>query len=477
MKWVLSSLLPLLLLFGGCSQPLLPERTGLILKEESGEALENVPRVVRFRLFGAAGLEVANIWLVSGDVSSVSQGKLKRGEIPLTVEEHRESMIAWVKEEEIVLAPSSVLEPGERYSFVALGVGLIGTFTVSSEERPVLRRWGPPFATAGGEAFYCVDAPPLVSDPEDLDPFDSASGFRRGIVDEGVGADFCVRAVLPVHEKVFIPPPSVDEFLLEPTPIDFLAEALEGSLERMPSECEGLPRFLGGCAEVTQGALALRVSPGYYFFSFFPEDDPETAQHLVLEAAESQVHAFGPLLADTTYKLEVTRFVPGSVTPQLESESLAFESGASAARFILTEILADPQGSEPEGEWIEVMNVGTSSGSLGGLELWDSGGGVVLPDVVLKPGELGLIVRGDFSFELDEVPHPDTIPVSVPMLGQNGLRNSGEEVSLRNSEGRILSSIPAIPAGSGESVARLEPWSSDEGYSFEARRPPTPGVF
>lgn len=470
-------ILPIFFLLGACEPHLLPERNALTLEEESGEALENVPRVSRFLLAGAGQLDLSDVWLVSGDVSSVSQGKLERGEIPQTVEEHREPMIAWVDQQHVVLAPSNILEPGARYSFVALGVGLIGTFAVSTEERPVLRRWGPPVATAAGEAFYCAGPPPLLSVPAALEAFESAPGFRRGLSDGGAGDDFCVRVELPALESLFIPPPFVDEFLIEPAPIDLLLEVASESLDLAPSDCGDLPRFSGGCAEVAQGALVVRVRPGYYFFSLFPEGATERVQNLVLEADVDESQALGPLEANTNYQLEVTRFVPGEVARALPTETLGFQSGAAAPRFILTEVLADPLGSEPQAEWVEVMNAGTSSGSLVGLELWDSGGGVVLPDVVLGPGEVGLIVRADFSFDSDEVPHADARPVSVPTLGENGLRNSGEVVTLRTGEGRILSSVPAISAGSGESVARRDPWSSDERDSFELRRPPSPGVF
>lgn len=465
-----------LLLLSACDQQL-AARTGLTLEEESGEALENVPQVVRFRLAGSVGIAIHDIWLVSGDVSSASQGKLERGEVPQTVEAHRQPMVAWVENETVVLAPSIVLDVGARYSFVALGVGLIGTFTVSSEERPVLKKWGPPFAMEGGEALYCAGPPPLLSTPAQLGAFDDAPGFRRGIMEGNVAADFCVRAQLDFREGVFIPPPFVDEFLLEPVPIDAVAESVMAPLDLVPSGCGELPRFRGGCVEITQGAVSLRVSPGYYFFSLFPDGAPERTHNLVLEVAETEVHTFGPLTADTRYQLEIVRFVPGGVTPRLEGELLEFESGPDAPRFVLTEVLADPLGSEPEAEWVEVMNIGTSKGSLGGLELWDSGGGIVLPDVVLGPGELGLIVPDDFSFEADQVPHQNAVRVSVPTLGENGLRNSGEEVSLRTAEGQTLSSIPAISARAGESVARLDAWLSDGHQSFEVRHTPTPGIF
>lgn len=477
MKRILSSILPTVLFLGACNQELLPERSSLALKEESGESLENVPQVSRFRLSGAGALNVADVWLVSGDVSSVSQGKLQSGEVPKTVEEHREPLIVWTDDDELILAPSIILEPGVRYSFVALGVGLIGTFVVSSEQRPILRLWGSQTAAPGAEAVYCAGAPPLLEMSVDLRAFDEVPGFRRGASGVDIGADFCVRAELPLDESYFLPQPSVDEFLLEPAPIDLLPDLSPVDEGLMASGCDELAQFSGGCAEVAQGALVARVAPGYYFFSFSRKGREESAEQVVLEAVTEESHAFGPLEADAVYQLSVTRFFPGALPNDGPSESFEFESGAPAARFILTEVLADPLGGEPQAEWVEVMNVGTSAGSLDGLSLWDSGGGVPLPDVVLEPGELGLIVRTDFSFSADVVPDRASLPVVVPTLGENGLRNSGEEVSLRTHDGRILSAVPAIAAGAGESVVRRDPWASDGRESFELVSPPTPGTF
>lgn len=477
MKRILPSLFPVLLFSSACNQALLPERSGLTLEEESGEALESVPRVARFRLLGAGAIALEDIWLVSGDVSSVSQGKLERGEVPKTVEDHREPLIVWVEGEEIRLAPSTILEAGARYSLVAVGAGLIGTFAVSSEERPVLRLWGSSFAPAGGEAVYCTGAPPHLSTPLDLDAFDQAPGFQRGVSVTGIGADYCVRAALPTDEDIFLPPASVDEFLLEPTPIDLLPDVVPVDGTGSPSGCEGSVQFHGGCAVVMQGAVMARVSAGYYFFSFAKKGTKESTHEVVLEALTDQSIAFGPLEADSLYELSITRFSPGASSVEGENEVHTFESGPPAARFILTEVLADPLGSEPQAEWVEVMNAGTSAGSLGGLFLWDSGRGVPLPDVVLGPGEVGLIVRSDFSFSSDVIPDAASVPVVVPTLGDNGLRNSGEEVSLRSEDGQILSSIPAIPARAGESVARRDPWATDARDSFEVTSPPSPGVF
>jgi hypothetical protein len=221
----------------------------------------------------------------------------------------------------------------------------------------------------------------------------------------------------------------------------------------------------------------VRVAPGYYFLSLTREGHSEETKHLLLMAESEVSHAFGPLLSDTNYLLEINRFFPGGLPLASDPESLEFYSGAPAPRFIHTEVLADPLGSEPAAEWVVVMNVGTSAGTLKDLQLWDSGGGVPLPDVVLEPAGLGLIVRADFSFQSDVVPHSECAAVVVPTLGENGLRNSGEEVSLRTAEGRMLSSIPVVSAGAGQSVARVDPWSSDEADSFEVRRPPEPGVF
>ncbi len=447
-----------------------------ILTEESGEELESVPRVARFRLAGAYGFSTGDVWLVSGDVSSVSQGKLAAGEIPVTVEENRQPLTVWREGEDAILAPTSILENGERYSFVARGVGLLGAFSVSEEQRPILRLLGEPRSVASGDLFYCLDE--SSTGDWDLEVFDDGFGFSMGVSAAEAGSDSCVRTQFPEGREFFLPPSSIGEFLFEPVIVELSQDAPALPNGDPPRSCtsETTREFWGGCLESVPGAAIVHLSPGYFAISLRDKDARPVAERVV-HATGEESHAFGPLESEMDYEFKVTSFVPGAPPLQRAAEELHVEGGAPAPRFVLTELLADPLGSEPQSEWVEVINVGTGAGSLAGLELWDSGDGVVLPDVTLDPGQVGLIVRRDFSFESDVVPNRESTPVVVESIGGNGLRNSGEEVSLRSSDGRTLSKIVPLPARAGESIARVDPWGADIPASFVARESPTPGTL
>lgn len=466
--------LSVFVLQASCGDGLSPMRDQWTLSEESGEELENAPAVARFRLSGAAGFHVDDVWLVSGDVSSVSQGKLERGEIPRTVEEQRQSLVVWLEGRDAILAPTTILEAGSRYSFVALGVGLLGSFLVSEEERPILRLLGDPVSESSGEIIYCLDT--RGSYETDLQDLDGLSGFSAGVSEQRAGDHSCVRTQFIEAQEFFLPPPSVGEFLFEPTPIERVDEVVRTPMPPLPGACSGeeLFDFSGGCLEAAPGAVLVHLSPGFFALSLRDAEGFVLSERVV-RAEEEETHALGPLASQSTYRVDVTAFSPGASSSGESSSQFEIRSGSAAPRFVLTELLADPLGNEPQSEWIEVVNIGSGVGSLKDFQIWDSSDGAVLPDVELEPGEVGLIVREDFSFESDEIPHFASVPVPVTSLGENGLRNSGEEVSLRSPDGRVLSKIVPLATRAGESVARIEPWAPDIPASFVSRAPPTPG--
>ncbi len=127
--------------------------------------------------------------------------------------------------------------------------------------------------------------------------------------------------------------------------------------------------------------------------------------------------------------------------------------------------MSNPAGPEPKQEWIELVNAGSLDGDLAGMTLRDSGIGVQLPKTVVQPGEYVLVVRDDFDASLPgDVPAPDYVKlVHVPQLGQSGLSNSGESLTLLDSRGIAISRFPAVPAKTdGVSIARREWWSLDD---------------
>ena len=79
----------------------------------------------------------------------------------------------------------------------------------------------------------------------------------------------------------------------------------------------------------------------------------------------------------------------------------------------------------------------------------------------------------------DVPPEPGAALLRVESLGQNGLRNSGEPLVLRDPDGVVRSAFPgAGDATEGFSVARLQPEAPDVPESFGTHAEPgaSPGA-
>lgn len=147
-----------------------------------------------------------------------------------------------------------------------------------------------------------------------------------------------------------------------------------------------------------------------------------------------------------------------SVTWSLELRDLAdnrstqggeLPAGSSFAeqlpRIQLTEILANPLGSEPDAEFIELRagpdgaaldNVHLADASLAEIrDAWSAGDtlGDPLPAITLAPDEIAIVVGSDFGIEPGDDPKPPTSTRLLTVdasLGSGGLKNAGERVTL-----------------------------------------------
>jgi hypothetical protein len=150
---------------------------------------------------------------------------------------------------------------------------------------------------------------------------------------------------------------------------------------------------------------------------------------------------------------------------------------------VLNEVYANPFGSEPAQEWIEIHNDGLMDVELGDLILRDDGGERVLPAFALQHDEYVLLTRedlktkggqGDPSLQGCDV-------VSMQSLGKNGLANSGETLSLVDADGVVLSQFLPVAVKDGQSASRLTDADfDDDPGSFAATpfaTPCTPNQF
>jgi len=116
---------------------------------------------------------------------------------------------------------------------------------------------------------------------------------------------------------------------------------------------------------------------------------------------------------------------------------------------VINEWLPNPRGADAEGEWVELVNLGTTTENLSGWAISASGGKKVSLSIVLNPGEYKVFRRVDTKLTL---------------------KNSGETLVLRDAQGKTVSvSAYKGSAFEGKSYARLP--SGDFTFSV-----PTPGA-
>jgi hypothetical protein len=150
----------------------------------------------------------------------------------------------------------------------------------------------------------------------------------------------------------------------------------------------------------------------------------------------------------------------------------------------ITELLANPAGTEPTQEFVELRNLGEDAVELGGLAIADAKGMDTLPPTTLAAGAYALVVASGF----DPASAKDTPPLAgTPLvrvdsrIGSDGLSNGGEAVRLLSADGVVISSYSAAidvsaTAWSGKSVHRVPEGACDQEPSWtRIPSPPTPG--
>jgi hypothetical protein len=169
------------------------------------------------------------------------------------------------------------------------------------------------------------------------------------------------------------------------------------------------------------------------------------------------------------------------------STPLSVALPAPVPRLVITEVLANPAGSEATQEFVEIHNAGDTAVELAGWAIEDKTGKDVLPEAVLLPGQYGLIVGDTYAADdgKDPAPAETTVLVHVPgRIGGDGLSNSGEVVRLLAPEGQagpVVSQYGgwvdvSATAWSGKSTRRasLEACDGVDAWS-KAPASPTPG--
>jgi hypothetical protein len=158
--------------------------------------------------------------------------------------------------------------------------------------------------------------------------------------------------------------------------------------------------------------------------------------------------SFDNLEPNTQHVLLVTASAAGSETQVVD---IALTTATELATLSITEVLADPFGSEPAQEYIELLNYGAQPIALRGCSLSDKAdelGTRIEHDATLPPGARALLVSEAFEIDspLDAPPAPGAILVPVgAALTRSGLANTGEALFLRDPQQHRLSAAPATP--------------------------------
>jgi hypothetical protein len=478
---------------------------------EPDSPLDAAPRVLRVRILPAAEAPVdpARLLFVRGHVTDALVAEVERGAVSAALAKRAVPAIAWPdKNGAAVLAPTEALDPDTTYGLLSgdppLGVDI---HVAAADSMALLARTWPPQAVPdpGRFAVFCDTSAPGhdLAEPHphaELSPGDAGATVQRGIagplgarclrVDadpeamsgeapdamSGAGADAMPGE--PVASS-FVPPPVVSlsdgsSVRLEPRPIVWSAAQKwppEGEIGGLACEADQIA-FGPGCALVSDDRLTISTPAIPLLWAV---RTPAVGE-VVRATAPGQPWVLRGLRPAS---LAVLRVAAVDAAGRESHASLDVMTSPAAPRVILSEVLANPLGAEPDEEWVELLNDSTVPADLTGYVLKDADGSTPLPAAQLAPGAFALVVNQPFVEDdgQDPAPAPGTMILRVSKLGKGGLKNSGEPLSLVAPDGAVVSRMPAVPkTKAGQSLARVTPESPDGDMASFAAGAPTPGA-
>jgi hypothetical protein len=457
----------------GCAGPSLdvPELGEARLRAEFEPATADgfVPLVFRARLRAAPAS--GKPWLFRGEVSEYYARALKRGELPTALHERAIALRFWHDADDCWLQPLDWLEPDATYTLAFTGSGVVQVLLAQAAgERPARRVFPPIGSHKYRVSVWCDLADEGPWSPLTLEPGSIAVRAAAGIA--GYANPGC--ATLHVEgalTEAVVAPPLFAGAAFEPSPWLAAPQAVGAP----PVTCAAGVPFFGACLEVLDDRLLVTPMAQDLLFAL-------TAPRPVVQAARAGTR--GLLLRGLPPNSQVELI--GSVLSSAgahEPLRATFTTGPARRHVVLNEVLANPAGPEPDAEWLELVNDSDRPTSLSDLWLEDSSGHVRLPDAVLGPGEIALIVGDGFRTSGVDVPVPDGVRLlRVPSLGARGLSNQGEGLLLVGPEG-VVSRFPLLPAPhAGQSLARRTLDGSDDDRAGFAEQsvgatPGAPNVF
>lgn len=469
---------------------------------EPDSPLEAAPPVLRARIVpgddGAA--DPSRVLFVRGHVGDAHVRQVENGEVSQALTERILPAVAWAAGDgSAVIAPIGPLDPGATYGILSGDPPLGADVRVApSDPVPILRHaWPPADAPAGPFAVFCGDAdletaPPRVV----LDPGDVPAVLNIGVF-EALGAR-CLRVdvagppgapVTPASTRspdpdadtaspAAVPPPLLDLgagalVRLEPAPIALGAPAVPppppASLACAPPD---IP-FGPGCALVADDRLFVTTPDAPLLWAVRSRAAGGETVRATRAGEPWVLHGLTPGAPADIALVALDAF------RRATRGRLLVVTEPPMPHVVISEVLANPLGAEPDQEWIELYNDGLAPADLTGHVLADLGGATPLPPAVLAPGAFALVVNETFveDDEIDPVPAPGTALLRVPELGKDGLKNDGEPWKLVDAGGAVISRFPMAPKPKpGQSLARVSPSAPDGVASSFAVSTPTPGA-
>jgi Lamin Tail Domain len=455
-----------------------------VVRIEPEAPLEFAPRVLRLHVSWPSSLDEARIFLIRGEVTDYHLRQIERDDLTKTLLERIVPALVWFADEnDLVIAPTEVLEPGQTYAVASGEPSKVVHFVVRDGDEPTLlaRIW-PPLDVPSRLGIYCgATLLPDVTVEVKADPLGPIGVLARGMAKDAPGAGCLHWQALGrgEDEKIaWVLPPLVQVPGIGSTFVQMEPGRLEPPIEMqemaeiVPLECDRDEIEFGpGCAVVTDDRAFVRAPEGELLWGI-----SAMGMERMEKTASKERFVVQGLLPESDIFFDVVTMDPFGRTQRM---GVAATTSALTAHVVLNEVVANPIGPEPDQEWVELYNDGQVETSLSGYRILDIGGETVLPDVVLPAGQYAVVVNETFyeDDEVDVIPRPGTILVRVSALGKNGLSNSGELLRLVNPEGRTISRFPALPKPkAGQSVSRLAPDAPDGVSSSFAPTVPTPGM-
>ncbi|WP_338869071.1 lamin tail domain-containing protein [Myxococcus stipitatus] len=152
-----------------------------------------------------------------------------------------------------------------------------------------------------------------------------------------------------------------------------------------------------------------------------------------------------PSTQSTQAWVRVTDTTSATVTDTSDAAFSITSTGGGTGGLIINEVLVNELGSDVAGEFVELVNTGSTALNVGGWTVWDSGAmRHTFPAGTTVPAGGVVVVVGAAS----------GIPAGTPgavacSTGTLSLTNSGDTVSVRNASGTIIESVTLSSALTG----------------------------